>query len=460
MTEQTSAQDPGAVPTWTAHDRQRTRRAALAGSVGTLIEYYDFALYGYMAVIMAPLFFPSADPVISLLSALAVFGTAYLIRPLGGIVFGHIGDRHGRKKALVATLVTMGAASTAMGLLPTPAQIGVWATVLLVLVRLAQGFSAGGEVGGSATFISESAPPHAKSFYGAFTPLGSTGGFAVAAAVAGLVSALTTDAQMQSWGWRVPFLLAFPLTLFCLWARTRVEETHESDHSEPHSPVGLLFRQHPRQLLQATAISAATNGTAYIGLTYMTIHLSERLGYEATSVYWVTTIVIGISALCMPLGGLVGDRIGLYRLMALGLGGYILLTYPMMSVMRNGLLIAALAFLVIMMNTVATQVSAYTLLPLIFDRSARYTGVAMGWNLGVIAAGGTAPFLAVWLIERTGDELAPAFFVMVVAVVGLLAIASVRKRLARPTERPADGTGGGGTAARGAADVGASRPAR
>lgn len=182
------------------HTRQKARRAAVAGGVGTLIEYYDFSLYGFMAVVIAPMFFPSDDPVTSLLSALAVFGTAYLIRPLGGIVFGHIGDRFGRKKALMATLVCMGIGSTAMGLLPTPEQIGVWATVLLVIVRLLQGFSAGGEVGGAATFISESAPPQRKATYGAFTPVGSTGGFAMAAGVAGAVTALTTDAQMESWG--------------------------------------------------------------------------------------------------------------------------------------------------------------------------------------------------------------------------------------------------------------------
>lgn len=434
MTDRTLDDAPPVSPDRTPAARARTRRAALAGSVGTLIEYYDFSLYGYMAVIVAPLFFPSTDPVVSLLSALAVFGTAYLVRPLGGMFFGHLGDTHGRKKALVATLVCMGLASTALGLLPTYGQAGVWATVLLVVVRLVQGFSAGGEVGGSATFISESAPAHAKSFYGAFTPLGSTGGFALAAAVAGATTALVSDADMATWGWRIPFLLALPLTLFCLWARTRVEETHDAGDRTSHSPIGGMFRKHPRELLQATAISAATNGTAYIGLTYMSIHLIQRLGYDKTSVYWVTCVVIGIAALCMPLGGWLGDRIGLYRLMAIGLGGYILLTYPMMSLMDGGLLIATLAFLVLMMNTVATQVSAYTLLPLIFDQRSRFTGVAMGWNLGVIIAGGTAPFLAVWLIEQTGNLLAPAFFVMAVAVVGLVATVSIRSRYARPVE--------------------------
>ncbi|WP_274521285.1 MFS transporter [Rhodococcus pyridinivorans] len=143
------------------------------------MEYYDLGLYGYMAVVIAPMFSPSDDPVTSLLSAPSVFGTAYLIRPLGGIVFGHIGDRLGRRKALMVTLIYTSVGSTAMGLLPAPAQIGVWATVLLVLIRVIQGFSAGGEVGGSATFISESVPPHLEVTYGSFTPLGSTGGFAL-----------------------------------------------------------------------------------------------------------------------------------------------------------------------------------------------------------------------------------------------------------------------------------------
>lgn len=408
--------------------RQRAQRAALAGGVGTLIEYYDFSLYGFMAVVLAPMFFPSDDPVVSLLSALAVFGTAYLIRPLGGIVFGHIGDRFGRKKALMATLICMGVGSTAMGLLPTPAQVGIWATVLLVIVRLLQGFSAGGEVGGSATFISESAPAHRKATYGAFTPLGSTGGFAMAAGVAGTVTALTTDAQMESWGWRIPFLLALPLTLFCLWARTRVTETHDVSEAKAkeHLPIGILFRKQPRALLQATGFSAAVNGTAYIGLTYIAIHLGKQLGYDAGPVLWVTTLALGLSALAMPLGGMLGDRIGLTRLLALGFIGFIVLTYPLMGIMHVNLFVAAIAYIVLMMNSVAAQVGAYTLLPQLFDQESRYTGVAMGWNLGVVLAGGTAPYAAVWLVEQTGSILAPAFLVIALATVGLITVSTIR----------------------------------
>ena len=404
------------------------KRAAVSGFVGTLIEYYDFSLYGYMAVVIAPLFFPSGDPTVSLLAALAVFGTAYVVRPLGGIVFGHIGDKYGRKTALLGTLVCMGIGSTLMGLLPTFEQLGYLATALLVLVRLLQGFSAGGEVGGSATFISESSPPHMKATFGAFTPLGSTGGFAVAAAVAGTVTAFTTPEQMTAWGWRVPFLLAFPLTLLCIWARTRVKETHAGKPAaKEHSPISAIFRQQTRALLQSTAISAATNGTAYIGLTYISIHLVKQLGYPAGDVYWVATLAIGLSALLMPVGGLIGDRIGLRKLMLVGLIGYIVLTYPMMGLMERGLAIAAAAYVVLMLNTVATQVSAYTLLPLLFEPQYRYTGVATGWNLGVIVAGGTAPYLAVKLVQMTGNKQSPALFVITAAVIGLIGVLSIRR---------------------------------
>jgi MFS transporter, MHS family, proline/betaine transporter len=401
-----------------------------------LIEYYDFSLYGYLAVIVAPLFFPSDDPVASLLAALAVFGTAYLIRPLGGVVFGYIGDRYGRRTALLATLIFMGLGSTALGVLPTYAQVGVWATVLLVLVRLAQGFSAGGEVGGSATFISESTPSHLKATYGSVTPLGATGGFALAAAVAGVVSAVTTDEQMVAWGWRIPFLLALPLTILCLWARTRVTETHNKFElkEEKHSPLTDVFRTRGSALAQASAISLATNGTAYIGLTYLSIHLIQRLGYDKTPVYWIATLAIGISALCMPLGGLLGDRIGPRRLLIVGLVGYIVLAFPTMAVMDLGLTIAAIAYIILMLNTVATQVGAYTLLPQLFDTHTRYTGVATGWNIGVVIAGGTAPFLAVWLIEQTGNVLAPAFFVIASAVVGLVAVLSIRRTTETTTD--------------------------
>ncbi|WP_242622929.1 MFS transporter [Pseudonocardia sediminis] len=404
---------------WTPEDRSRTRRAALAGGVGTMIEYYDFGLYGYLAVVVAPLFFPSTDPVVSLLASLAVFGSAFLIRPVGGVVFGHIGDRYGRRRALVVTLVVMGVASTALGLLPTYSQIGVVATVLLVLIRLLQGFSAGGEVGGAATFISESTPARLRAFYGSFTPLGATAGFAVAASVAGGVSALTTDEQMTAWGWRIPFLLALPLTLFCLWMRTRVAETHPGPERRTGSPLAAVVRHGGVALAQASMVSVAVQASSYIGLTYMSIHLIQRLEYPPASVYWTATVVIGVTAVLTAVGGLLGDRIGANRIMVIGLVGFLLLSIPVFALLDGGLALAGLAYLLFMVAAIAVQVGAYAMVPRLFHPDTRYTGVAIGWNVGSVLAGGTAPFAAVWLIERTGSVVAPAWFVMAAAAVGL-----------------------------------------
>lgn len=411
--------------------RDRAKKAAIAGGVGTLIEYYDFSLYGYLAIIMAPLFFHAESAATSLLSALAVFGTAYLMRPLGGLAFGYIGDKFGRRRALLGTLMCMGIGSVAMGLLPTYEQAGVWAVVLLVTIRLLQGFSAGGEVGGSATLISESAPSHLKATYAAFTPLGSTLGFGLAAASAGAVSLITTDEQMNSWGWRLPFLLALPLMLVCLWARRRVDETYLPDETAVRDrPLLTLFRTHSRAVTQAVGLSLAINGTAYICLTYMSIHLTKTLGYDRTAVYWISCLVLVISALGMLVGGRLGDRFGRVRITAVSLVFISAIAYPAMAAMNLNLLTAAILYLLMMLSTVGIQVGVLTLMPLLFDQNVRFTGVATSYNVGVIIAGGSAPLIAVSLVEWTGDDRAPAYFVIVTAAIGLLSLFSVTRKSA------------------------------
>ncbi|WP_420112204.1 MFS transporter [Pseudactinotalea sp.] len=424
--------------------RPSARRAAVAGGVGTMIEYYDFSLYGYLAIVLAPLFFPGDDPVVSLLSALAIFAGAYLVRPLGGIIFGHIGDRLGRRKALVIALVSMGAASTLMGLLPTYETAGVFATVLLVVVRLLQGISAGGELGGAMTLVAESVPENERARFGAYPAMGGNAGFALAAAVAGATTALVSDAALDSWGWRVPFLLALPLTFVCLWFRLRVEETFQATDdvvARTRPPLGELVTRHHVPLMKAVGLAIATNGTAYIGLSYLSIHLVQELGYDKTPVYWIATGSIGLAALSMPMAGIVGDRIGHTRLAMAGLLATAALSLPMMALMGVDLWWASVAYVVIMLATVATQVAAYTILPGLFPVELRYTGTAMGWNLGVVIAGGTAPFTALWLVETTGNSVAAAYFVWVAAAVGVMSVLSMMRgdralRVDMSTESP------------------------
>jgi MHS family proline/betaine transporter-like MFS transporter len=402
----------------------RTRRAAVAGGVGTFIEGYDFSSYGYLSVFIAPLFFPNDDPVVSLLLTLVVFATAYVARPLGGIVLGLLGDRVDRGKVLVATILCMGIATTLLGLLPTHADIGVAATVLLIALRLIQGFSVGAEVAGAATFVSEAAPDRVKSRFGAFNPAGATLGFGAAAAVSGLVSALTSAEQMAEWGWRIPLLLSLPLTLVCFLIRRRITaESRPVEQDGNRTSLVDVLRLGWLPILKGAGLSAAVNGTAYFGLTYVSIHLIDRLGYPETGVYWVTTAVVVITALLMLPVGRLGDKWGLVRLGLVGAVGYLAVTWVGMWLMgQESLALAGAAFLVIMVNSAFLQVTGYSLSPELYPRAIRFTGTSLGWNIGVVVAGGTAPALCVWLIEATGSVLAPAYFVMATALVGIISL--------------------------------------
>ncbi|MEU7810877.1 MFS transporter [Pseudonocardia sp. NPDC049154] len=409
---------------------RNSRRAAIAGGVGTLIEGYDFSSYGYLSVFIAPLFFPNDDPVVSLLLTLVVFATAYLARPLGGIAFGLVGDRVDRGKVLVVTILLMGTATTLIGLLPTNATIGVSATVLLILLRLVQGFSVGAEVAGAATFVSEAAPNRFKARFGAFNPAGATFGFGLAAAVAGLTSALTSAEQMAEWGWRIPFLLSLPLTVVCFLIRRRITNEAHPVATVDGKKTSLIdvIRVGWRGILKGAGLSAAVNGTAYFGLTYVSIHLIQRLEYPKTAVYWVTTAVVMVTALLMLPVGRLGDRVDLPKLGAIGMVGYLAVTWVGMWLMGFGsLALAGVAFLVIMVNSAFLQVTGYALSPEIYPRAIRFTGMSLGWNIGVIVAGGTAPALCVWLVEATGNPTSPAFFVMLAAAIGLVSVWAIAR---------------------------------
>ena len=409
---------------------KQARGAAIAGGVGTMIEGYDFSMYGYMAVFVAPLFFPNADPIVSLLSTLLVFAASYLIRPLGGVVFGHIGDRISRKTALLMTLLLMGCSSTLIGILPSHAQIGVWAPLLLVLLRLLQGFSVGGEVAGAATMVNEVAGKNSRGRFGALNPMGATLGFALASATAGVVANLTSNEQMAEWGWRIPFILALPLTIVSFLLRRKLVAAHSPQASSETTKIPVLdvIARSPRTLIKAVVFSMAVNGTAYFGLTFMSIHMLNRLGRDAGETYIITTIVVIAAALLMPLAGFLGDKISLPNLALVGLSGYALLSVPgMMLINTAGGAATLIGFLLIMVNTAALQVSGYTLMPQLFERKVRYTGAALGWNFGAVISGGTAPALCVWLVEATGNITAPAYYVVGLAIVGALAVLAIKR---------------------------------
>ncbi|MCZ4538261.1 MFS transporter [Gordonia terrae] len=417
-----------------ASQDRRSRRAVVAAGIGTVVEYYDLTVYAYLAVVVSPLFFPSDDPTASLLSSLAVFASAYLMRPIGGIFFGRLGDRFGRKRALLVSVILMGVGTTLMALLPSYAAVGVLAPILLVIARLLQGFSAGGELGGALTYVYEIVGPKRRGLGGSIVALGSNSGFALAAIVVATTSALTSEAQMDSWGWRIPFVAGLPLLVLCLWLRTRIEDSPEftktAERRElPKAPLRELLRSQPAQVLQVLGLGIAQNATGYMVLTYIGIHLVREGGYSQTAVTWTAAGVIVFIASCMPLAGILLDRFGSRPVLIAGLLTAATLAYPAMALMTgHGLAVAAIAFTVFALCTPLIQVATAPLFPSLFDTKVRLTGVALGFNLSTVLAGGTAAYIATWLIDRTGNSLSPAYFLIGSSAIGLLTLMTIRRK--------------------------------
>ncbi|AVZ41280.1 MFS transporter [Dietzia sp. JS16-p6b] len=418
------------------------RRSVAAAGIGTVVEYYDLTVYAYLAVVVSPLFFPSDDPTASLLASLAVFASAYLMRPIGGLFFGRLGDRYGRKRALLVSVILMGVATLIMAFLPTYAAVGVLAPTLLVIARLAQGFSAGGELGGALTYVYEIVGPRRRGLGGSIVALGSNTGFALAAIVVATTSALTSDVQMTSWGWRIPFIAGLPLLLLCLWLRSRIEDTPEFEEAAASadlakSPFKELLASQPFQVLQVFGLGIAQNATGYMVLTYIGIHLVREGGYSQTAVTWTAAGVIVFVASLMPIAGLLVDRFGSRTMLTIGLLWAAVFAYPAMSLMTgHGLGVAGLAFAFFAVCTPLIQVSTAPVFPELFDSRVRLTGVALGFNLATVVAGGTAAYIATWLIDRTGDPLSPAYFLIGASIIGGLTLLTIRGALYKASDLP------------------------
>ncbi|MER8003208.1 MFS transporter [Streptomyces sp. NPDC095613] len=424
-------------PAATASDRPTAphgpRRAALAAAAGTAIEYYEFGVYGYLAVVLGPHFFPGDDPTAALLSTLAVFGSAFLMRPLGGIVLGRLGDRVGRKPVLVLTVVGMGTATMTVGLLPTAASVGVAAPLALLLVRLAQGFFAGGEVTGAATYLAEAAPHGRRGFFGSFTPVGVALGGGAAALVAGIVSTVLSEAQLEAYGWRIPFLLSLPLVVVALIARKHLEDSEtflatKEKRATAKAPLSEVLTRHRAPLIKVTLLATGSNCGYWVGLIFMNIYLTTDLGYAKDSTFWIMG-GIGLFVAClMPVFGALSDRWGRKKVITLGFAGYGILVVPAMLVMGLGSFpLAVVAMVVLALPMPIVQSVTYPTYAELFPTRVRYTGLSFSFNIGTILGGGLSPYLATWLISRTGNLLAPGFLLMAAVVMALLTLLTVKE---------------------------------
>ncbi|MEA5125405.1 glycine betaine/L-proline transporter ProP [Xanthomonas floridensis] len=427
----------------TVVDRGMLRKAVGAAALGNAMEWFDFGVYGYLAVTLGQVFFPASNPTAQLIATFATFTVAFLVRPIGGMVFGPLGDRYGRQKVLAATMILMALGTFSIGLIPSYERIGLWAPALLLLARLLQGFSTGGEYGGAATFIAEYATDRNRGLMGSWLEFGTLGGYIAGAATVTALHMSVTPAQMLDWGWRVPFLIAGPLGLLGLYMRMKLEETpafraytEQSEQRERETAgQGLmtLLRLHWPQLLKCVGLVLVFNVTDYMLLTYMPSYLSVTMGYAESK---GLLLIILVMLVMMPLnivGGLFSDRLGRRPMIIGACIALFVLAIPCLLLIGSGS--DALIFLGLMLLGLALVCftsSMPSTLPALFYTPVRYSALSIAFNVSVSLFGGTTPLVTAWLVERTGDPLVPAYYLMGAAAIGLVTMLFVRETAGLP----------------------------
>jgi MHS family proline/betaine transporter-like MFS transporter len=414
-----------------------SRRALVAGGIGNVVEWYDFAVYGAFATVIAATYFPGDDPVGGLSASFAVFATAFLARPVGALVFGRLGDRVGRRPVLVTVILLMAAATAGIGLLPGRAAIGILAPVLLVGFRMLQGLSVGGEAAGATAFVVEYAPEGRRGWYGAW--LWSTLGLGVAAGIGAAVvlTRLLPAAAVTDWGWRLAFLAAVPLGLVGLYLRVALDDTprfravQRAGGVAPR-PVADTLAGHGGGLLRGLVIVAAASLVFNLVFIYLPSYLAAALGVPLATTLPAALAGLLLGAAAGLAAGRLSDRVGRRPFLLAGTAGLLLVTLPAFLLIRGaGPAGRALGFVLVALSLSCLAVVPSHLAEL-FPTPVRSTALALTYGLGTALFGGTAPFLATWLVRRTGSPVAPAVYATLLAAAAVAAAVASRETAMQP----------------------------
>ena len=418
-----------------AEEKTPLKRVVMASLVGTTIEWYDFFLYGSAAaLVFNRLFFPDYDPLTGTFLAFATYALGFVARPLGGIVFGHYGDKLGRKRLLMLSLVIMGVATTLIGLLPTYAQIGIWAPIALILLRLAQGFAVGGEWGGAVLLAAEHGDAARRGFWASWPQAGVAAGNLLAAGVLALLAGLLTDQDFIAWGWRIPFLLSAVLVAIGWWIRTHVSEsaTFEAANeaeAAPKVPALDVMRQHPKGVLTGAGLRVGENISYYVVTTFSITYLTEVAAESRSLALNALLIGAAVQFFAIPLFAMVSDRIGrrpVYAFGGFGLAAFSFLFFGMLGSGSQGAIIAAIVIGLVLHGAMYGPQAA--MISELFPTRIRYSGASIAYQLTSIFAGSLAPLIALGLYQRYGSALPVAIYVGIAC-----AISGVTALLARET---------------------------
>ncbi|MCK9869610.1 MFS transporter [Nocardiopsis dassonvillei] len=420
--------------------RQRASfgRVVTASLIGTTIEWYDFFLYGSAAaLVFNHVFFPESDPLVGTMLAFTTYAVGFVARPLGGLVFGHFGDRIGRKQLLVISLLLMGGSTFAIGLLPTYAAIGVAAPLLLTLLRVVQGFALGGEWGGAVLLVAEHGEPRHRGFWASWPQAGAPGGNLLATAVLAVLAVVMSDAAFLSWGWRVPFLLSGVLVLVGLWVRLAVSESrvfreaHEraaASARPERAPILGVLRDHWREALVAMGVRMAENVSYYVVTAFILVYATQEARMPNGQVLNAVLVASAVHLVTIPAWGALSDRIGRRPVTALGAAGAGLWVFAFFPLVDAGtfwsVTLAVTVGLVLHGAMYGPQAAFFSEL---FSTRVRYSGASVGYQLASIVAGGLAPLIATALLASFGSSVPISLYVAAMAAVTLVAVAASRE---------------------------------
>ena len=410
------------------------RRAVIAGLAGNVMEWYDFAVYGYFAQVIGQHFFPSEDPTSSLIASFGAFAAGFLMRPVGGLVFGHIGDRLGRKAALTLSVLAMAIPTFLIGLLPDHAQIGALAPILLVALRMIQGLSVGGEYTTSVVFLVEGAAPHRRGFAGSWSPFGAGAGILMGSAVGAVLNTVLSPEAVFAWGWRLPFLLGLGVGVAGLFIRRHIPDPQPHAESKPAgSPIREAFRSEWRTILRIMGFNLMFAVGFYMIFVYVATYLKEIVHVSARSALDINTLSMVIMLALVPLMGLLSDRIGRKPLLLGAALGLALFSWPLFWLMHHPdfylMFLGQVGFAVFigMLSGVAPAAMVESL-----PAHVRCTALSVGYNVTFGLIGGLTPMIAAYLIQCTGEDLAPAYFLILCAVISLGVIWTMRETVREP----------------------------
>ncbi|HAT8866517.1 TPA: MFS transporter [Legionella pneumophila] len=398
-------------------------KALFAGVSGTALQWYDFALFGYFAPIIAATYFPNDNQFASLLSAFGVFAVGYLLAPIGSLFFGYIGDQFGRKRALTLSILAMAIPTALISVVPSYQYIGIAAPLLITLLRVIQGFVASSEFTGSAIFLVEHATPENKAFYGCLT----SSAYSTGLIMAGLAASFFTASFMPDWGWRIGFGLALIAGILIFYLRAHVAETPEYEHIAQHDKRSLPFlaalKEAPLAVVGiigiAWLVSIMTFGTYVFTATYLHSYFHISLGLATL----IITIALAVDATLEPFIALLADKIGLLKVVRLGMVGMLLLSIPIFILLATAnvvLISMGLVFMSILIAITYAPLNAYMVS--LFPHQYRYSGFGVAFNVGISLFGGTTPIVMMWLVNTTNNFISPAWYYMFGAIIGLVSI--------------------------------------